>query len=92
MILVHIIWESLLSSGRDPYKTKIFLDIHKKYLYINLVVQYLIKFNYRCDSELFSICKKTLLVNAENFKEACDKIKLQDDYQDAKGFENLTLE
>jgi hypothetical protein len=55
-------------------------------------MQYLIKFNYRCDSELFSICQKTLLVNAENFKAACHKIQLQDGYQDAKGFENLTLE
>ena len=55
-------------------------------------MQYLIKFNYRCDSELFSICKKTLLVNADNFGEACHKIQLQEDYRDAKGFENLTLE
>jgi hypothetical protein len=55
-------------------------------------MQYLIKFNYRCQSELFSVCKKTLLVSADTYALACEKILAHDDYKDAANFENLTLE
>lgn len=53
---------------------------------------YLIKFNYRCNSELFSMCKGTLLVYADTYELACDKIKAQPEYKDAQAFENLTLQ
>ena len=53
---------------------------------------YLIKFKYRCESELFHMCEKTLLVQAPTFEAACTKIRLKEEYQDAVNFENLTLE
>ncbi len=53
---------------------------------------YLIKFNYRCPNEIYAQCNQTVLVHADSFFGACDKIEADPQYPEAINFENLTIE